>query len=348
MNKPYKGINKNSDRHNSSPKREEKNTQGARSAYGRSQGRHADKDNTSPRTNPCSQGSKPSVTREEASTGKRFNNKRLPTPSPSIKYDDFDDTQNSQAPTEAPEQAVLPGIKPVLELLNTDPARIDTVLIRRGRRTTDTDTLMDICRTNHVRFNLVDGPALDKLYTGAHQGVVARLYAAGYIEVDEMLSQALDAPLPIIIALDQVQDPGNAGTLARSLYALGGAGLIVPRHNAAYLGASAQRAAAGALEKLPVARVTNLARALDDAIDAGFTVYGAMLGDNSVNAFATKIHTPCILVLGNEDKGIRPNVAKRCHKLLHIPMLRPFDSLNVAQAGALLLGEFARDLLVRK
>lgn len=250
--------------------------------------------------------------------------------------------------TETIEQSVLPGIKPVLELLDSDPARIDTVLIRRGRRSSDTDKLMDMCRLHHVRFNLVDAPALDKLYTGAHQGIVARLYAAGYIEVDEMLSKAMDAPLPIIIALDQVQDPGNAGTLARSLYALGGAGLIVPRHNAAYLGASAQRAAAGALEKLPVARVTNLARTLDQAIDAGFTIYGAMLGETSINAFKTKLHTPCILVLGNEDKGIRPNVAKRCHKLLHIPMLRDFDSLNVAQAGALLLGEFARDLLVSK
>lgn len=246
------------------------------------------------------------------------------------------------------ELSILPGIKPVLELLDSDPARIDTVLIRRGRRSADTDTLMDKCRLNHVRFNLVDGPALEKLYTGAHQGVVARLYAAGYIEVDKMLAKAMDAPLPIIIALDQVQDPGNAGTLARSLYALGGAGLIVPRHNAAYLGASAQRAAAGALEKLPVARVTNLARALDEAIEAGFTIYGAMLGDESVNAFATKLHTPCVLVLGNEDKGIRPNVAKRCDRLLHIPMLRDFDSLNVAQAGALLLGEFARDILVKK
>ncbi|MFI3271908.1 MAG: 23S rRNA (guanosine(2251)-2'-O)-methyltransferase RlmB [Pseudomonadota bacterium] len=368
MNKPYRGAEQSNDRRNSHKKRDENGGQGARNTYGRAHERTSDRnsernaDRPSGRTNgPHRRGPKSAVTREEASTGMRHEQFSSPSRGPRAPLnsrgpkdaDDFDmsydtDNQDMSETQDHVEQAVLPGIKPVLELLDSDPARIDTVLIRRGRRSTDTDTLMDKCRLNHVRFNLVDGPALEKLYTGAHQGVVARLYAAGYIEVDEMLTKAMDAPLPIIIALDQVQDPGNAGTLARSLYALGGAGLIVPRHNAAYLGASAQRAAAGALEKLPVARVTNLARALDDAIDAGFTVYGAMLGDNSVNAFTTKLHTPCILVLGNEDKGIRPNVAKRCHKLLHIPMLRDFDSLNVAQAGALLLGEFARDLLVGK
>lgn len=242
-------------------------------------------------------------------------------------------------------QPLLPGLKPVLELLEADPARIDTVFLRKGRRSPDTDRLMDLCREMRVRFMLVEVHVLDKLYSGGHQGVVARLFEAGYVELDDLLQAAPDAPLPLIIALDQVQDPGNAGTLARSLYALGGAGLIVPRHNAAYLGAGAHRAAAGALEKLPVARVANLARALDEAAEAGFAIYGALPGATSRNAFTEPLRTPCVLVLGNEDKGIRPNVAKRCDTLLHIPMLRDFDSLNVAQAGALLMGCFAAPLL---
>lgn len=255
--------------------------------------------------------------------------------------------RSNETPTDtgASSDAVLPGIKPVLELLESDPSRIDTILIRRGRRSSDTDALMNRCRTAHVRFTLVDAPALDKLYAGAHQGVVARLYDAGYVEMSELLDTAPDAPLPLIIALDQIQDPGNVGTLARSLYALGGAGLIIPRHNTAYLGASAQRASAGALNKLPVARVTNLARALDEAAEAGYTIYGTMLGSESINAFTAELRTPSILVLGNEDKGMRPNVAKRCDAMLHIPMLRAFDSLNVAQAGALLMGCFAAPLL---
>ena len=141
------------------------------------------------------------------------------------------------------------------------------------------------------------------------------------------------------MALDQVQDPGNVGTICRTLYALGGAGIILPQHNSAYLGPAARRAAAGALEKLPVTRVTNLGHALDSAEEAGLTIYGAGGdGPSSLNAFDEPMQLPAVLVLGNEDKGLRPGVAKRCAHTLRIPLARSFDSLNVAQAGAVLLG----------
>ena len=148
----------------------------------------------------------------------------------------------------------------------------------------------------------------------------------------------MKAPLPLVVALDQVQDPGNVGTLCRTLYALGGAGVILPRHNSAYLGPAAHRAAAGALERLPVARVTNLAHALDEAEEAGFSIYGAGCGPDAADAFEHAMQLPAVLVLGNEDKGLRPGVAKRCGRMLRIPLARKFDSLNVAQAGAILLG----------
>ena len=161
-----------------------------------------------------------------------------------------------------------------------------------------------------------------------------------YTDKAQLLAAVADAPLPLLLALDQVQDPGNVGTLCRTLYALGGAGLLLPRHNSAYLGPGARRAAAGALEHLPVAQVTNLALALDSADEAGLTIYGAggAEGPNSLDAFTDRMRLPAVLVLGNEDKGLRPGVAKRCAHMLRIPLARSFDSLNVAQAGAVLLG----------
>lgn len=239
-------------------------------------------------------------------------------------------------------QAVLSGVKPVLELLEREPERIDAVLLRKGRRSQDTDRILDLCRAAKVRFTLTDAQSLDRLCPAGHQGVVARLFEAGFTDFSDLLAQAPDAPLPLVIVLDQVQDPGNAGTLARTLYALGGAGLVIPRHNGAFLGAGARRAAAGALERLPVAKVMNLSRALDEARDAGFVIYGAAFGEDSLDAFTARLHTPALLVLGNEEHGIRPQVAKRCHHLVHIPMLRDFDSLNVAQAGGILTSCFAR------
>ncbi|WP_300686472.1 RNA methyltransferase substrate-binding domain-containing protein, partial [uncultured Bilophila sp.] len=123
-------------------------------------------------------------------------------------------------------QAVLSGVKPVLELLEREPERIDAVLLRKGRRSQDTDRILDLCRAAKVRFTLTDAQSLDRLCPTGHQGVVARLFKAGFTDFSDLLAQAPDAPLPLVIVLDQVQDPGNAGTLARTLYALGGAGLV--------------------------------------------------------------------------------------------------------------------------
>ena len=90
--------------------------------------------------------------------------------------------------------------------------------------------------------------------------------------------------------------------------------------------------------KEELARVTNLAHALDEAEEAGFSIYGAGCGPDAADAFEHAMQLPAVLVLGNEDKGLRPGVAKRCGRMLRIPLARKFDSLNVAQAGAILLG----------
>lgn len=147
-----------------------------------------------------------------------------------------------------------------MELLEREPERIDAVLVRKGKRSQDTDRILDLCRTAKVRFTLADAQSLDRLCPAGHQGVVARLFEAGFTEFADLLTDATDAPLPLILVLDQVQGPrATPGTLARTLYAMGGAGLVIPRHNGTFLGAGARRAAAGALERLPVAKVMNIA-----------------------------------------------------------------------------------------
>jgi 23S rRNA (guanosine2251-2'-O)-methyltransferase len=237
---------------------------------------------------------------------------------------------------------VLPGLKPVLELLARDPARIDMLFLRKGLRSPDSIRVLDLCRAASVRFSLTEAQALDALCGGAqHQGVAARLLGKASVELRELFAALPSACLPLILALDQIQDTGNMGALARSLHALGGAGLIVPRHNSAYLGPGAMRASAGALNDLPLCRVTNLGRALEEAREAGIRIYGAGPRTDGTNALTAELPTPAILVLGNEHKGIRPGVAGHCDELLHIPMRRGVNSLNVAQAGAMLLACFA-------
>jgi len=243
---------------------------------------------------------------------------------------------------------LLCGIKPVREMLEREPSRVDVVYIRRGAHG-EAASIVDSCREAGVRFHLAEPRELARMLedeqvpsgTVHHQGVIARLSATSYTEYEELLAHVSEAPLPLIIMADQVQDPGNLGTLARTLYALGGAGLVVPKNNSAFLGVGARRAAAGALERLPVSRVVNLSRAIEEAVEAGFHVYGAGCGEGSTDLYKAEIEFPAILVLGSEESGIRHHVAGRCENVLRIPMRRNFDSLNVAQAGAICIAECA-------
>ncbi|MEW5772757.1 MAG: 23S rRNA (guanosine(2251)-2'-O)-methyltransferase RlmB [Thermodesulfobacteriota bacterium] len=238
--------------------------------------------------------------------------------------------------------SLLPGRKPVLEALEAAPERVEHVWVQRGLHGRDLERILDLCRERRVRFKLADRAELDRLAQGVHQGVAARLAACPSLDLDDLLAGARDAPLPLILALDQVQDPGNAGALARSLYALGGAGLVLPRDRSAHLGPAAMKASAGALARLPVARVVNLSRALEACSEAGLHIYCARAGEGAADAFAARLALPAVLVLGNEEKGVRPGVEKRCDGALALPLVREFDSLGVAQAGAMLLALFSR------
>lgn len=277
-----------------------------------------------------------------------FSDTKSPQPGDSVSSTSRQKTDSFSSAQPEGEAVFLSGLKPVLELLQREPERIDTLWIRKGQRSADTDKMLDLCRTSGVRFVFAESRQLDTLCPTGHQGVVARLFEAGFTAFSILLSKAQDAPLPLIVVLDQIQDPGNAGTLARTLYALGGAGLVIPRHNSAYLGSGARRAAAGALERLPVSKVVNVSRALDEAEAAGFHIYGATLAPESDDALSVRLFTPAVLVLGNEEHGLRLQVAKRCRRKLHIPFSRSFDSLNVAQAGAILVSCFVRQHLANQ
>ncbi|MBF0480549.1 MAG: RNA methyltransferase [Desulfovibrionaceae bacterium] len=237
---------------------------------------------------------------------------------------------------------IVTGRKPVLELLQATPSRVGLVDLQQGARGPEVDALLQICRNQRIRFRFLAKPAFVLAHPQARQGVIARVAAKEFSSLAELLDTARNAPLPVILALDQIQDPGNAGALVRTLLALGGGGLIAPKHNTAFLGGGAMRASAGALERLPVTLAVNLGRTLEECAEAGFAVYYAGLGEDSADVFSAALALPAVLALGGEDKGVRPGVAKHCRGGLRIPLPGGFDSLNVAQAGAIILGQFAR------
>ncbi len=258
------------------------------------------------------------------------------------------------------EGLLVPGVKPVLELLQASPSQIDSVFLRKGRHGKDMDLIIDLCRENKVRFSLMTPEAFERTFPGRNQGVAARTFDAGFVDWEDLCDTVMDAPLPLVVALDQVQDPGNAGVLARSIYALGGAGLLIPRHNGVYLGQAAAKSSAGALARLPVAKAANLGNAIDRAAKSGFTIYGAAsesantpaAGNDTLppseSIFTLVPRFPAILLLGSEESGLRQSLLARCHSLIHIPLLREFDSLNVAQAGGIIVAEMSKHASARK
>jgi 23S rRNA (guanosine2251-2'-O)-methyltransferase len=170
-----------------------------------------------------------------------------------------------------------------------------------------------------------------------HQGVVAEVDSYPYADPRALLRG--DAPL--VVALDQVQDPRNLGAVARSAEFAGAAGLVILERRSAEVTAATCKASAGAVEHLSIARVGNLADWLAEAKEAGFWIWGAE-AEASSPPWDVDLTGPTVLVLGGEGKGIRPRVAAACDGLVALPRRGAVDSLNVSAAAAALIFEAVR------
>lgn len=239
---------------------------------------------------------------------------------------------------------ILAGRHPVLEALRSGVRPIEEVLVDVEARDRHADILA-LARQGGVRLSRAPRAALTALAGSRHhQGVVARVTPREYAELEDLLAVPGTRGEPaLFLALDQVQDPGNVGNLLRTAEALGVHGTLVPRHQAAGLTPHVVRAAAGALEYLPVARVGNLGQALERLKQEGCWAVGAVAaGPGAMPPWEVDLRGPVVLVLGSEGRGIRPLVARTCDVLVRIPPAGRVGSLNVAAAGAALLYEVRR------
>ncbi|HEU4974668.1 MAG TPA: 23S rRNA (guanosine(2251)-2'-O)-methyltransferase RlmB [Baekduia sp.] len=181
------------------------------------------------------------------------------------------------------------------------------------------------------------GEIAERAQTDAHQGVCADVAPYPYADAGPMLA----AEAPLIVALDEVQDPQNLGAIARTAECAGATGLVLPRHRSAEVTPAACKASAGAVEHLPIARVRNVSDFLVEAKDAGCWIYGAAA--DGVAYTKPDYAGGVVLVLGAEGRGLRPRVRKQCDQLVALPLRGQMESLNVsAAAAALLYGIVAR------
>jgi 23S rRNA (guanosine2251-2'-O)-methyltransferase len=234
------------------------------------------------------------------------------------------------------------GRHPVLELLRGSGRRADEVAVLAGARGPLAEVVA-LARKAGVKVSFRTREQLTAMAGSPdHQGVVARVTAAEYVDVEDLLAVPRDRHEPaFLIALDQVQDPRNLGALLRTADAFGAHGVVIPKHHAVGLTEAAARTAMGAMEHVRVARVTNMVAALEKLKESGVWIYGTALVDG-VAPWAADLTGPVCLVLGSEGEGLRPLVARACDVLLTIPMTGSVGSLNVSAAGAVLAYEVAR------
>jgi 23S rRNA (guanosine2251-2'-O)-methyltransferase len=168
--------------------------------------------------------------------------------------------------------------------------------------------------------------------TPSHQGICARVEPFRYADLDQLLV----GTDPLIVALDQVQDPQNLGSICRTAECAGAAAVVLPERRSATVTAAVCKASAGAVEHLPVAQVRNLVDFLGDAKGAGLWCYGAD-ADAPVSYESVEYSGGAVLVFGSEGRGLRPRVAAACDLLISLPLAGRIESLSVTAAAAVLL-----------
>jgi len=230
----------------------------------------------------------------------------------------------------------LVGIHPVREALRAGRP-LDRVLIAKGAGGPRLDEIIALCRERKIPIRIEAREQLDRAAKGApHQGVVAFGAAEQYASLEDTAAAG-----GLHVVLDGIEDPHNLGAIIRTAHAAGAAAVVIPERRAAGLTETVGRAAAGALAYLPVVRVVNINRALDDLKDHGYWIYG--LDERGTHSYEKVEFTkPSAIVLGAEGHGLHEQVAKRCDFLVRIPMAGQVASLNVSVAAGVMLFEWKR------
>lgn len=236
---------------------------------------------------------------------------------------------------------IICGRNPVLEALRSG-REIDRLLVAHGTGGGSVTAIIAKCRAKGILIKEISPQKLDYYCGGAnHQGVAVMFASQEYATVDDMFALAeTRGEKPFLIICDEIEDPHNLGAIIRTAEATGVHGVIIPERRSASLNATVAKAACGALEYVPVARVTNIANTIDALKQRGVWVFGAdMDGDDYTR---TDFDTPCALVIGNEGKGIGALTAKKCDAVISLPMCGKINSLNASVAAGILMYEVVR------
>src|ERR1700704_5628186 len=243
-------------------------------------------------------------------------------------------------------QELLYGVNPLLEALRAGDRVPSEIVVAEGARDERLCELIELARTRNVIVKRAPRTSLDRAVGNTHhQGVMARVAAARYVDADELLSSIAtrvgSESEPLVVVLDGVEDPGNLGAILRTAECAGVDGVFVPERRAAGLTDAVAKASAGAIEHVPVSRVTNLSLLIKQLKERNVWVIGTV-ADASMEYTEWDWTRPSALVLGGEGAGLHRLVRERCDVLVRIPVEGRIESLNVSVAAGIILYEALR------
>jgi len=240
---------------------------------------------------------------------------------------------------------IIEGRNPVIEALRSE-VQIDTILISKEAAQGSLNKIIELAKTKNILVKNVDKATLDRLSENKrHQGVIAEAMEYEYKDIDDMLNYAKKrGEKPFVVILDEITDVHNLGAIIRTAECLGAHGVIIPKRRAAQINGVVAKSSAGAIEYLPVARVTNISQTLEELKEKGLWIYGADM--NGKNIYEEKFDVPVGLVIGSEGSGIGRLVKEKCDNLVKIPMKGNINSLNASCAASIIIYEIMKQRVI--
>ncbi len=236
---------------------------------------------------------------------------------------------------------IIEGKNPVIEALRSE-AEIDTILVSRDAADGSLKRIIELAKQKNILVKNVDRATLDRLSENKrHQGVIAEAMEYEYKEIDDILNRAKEkGEKPFVIILDEITDVHNLGAIIRTAECMGAHGIIIPKRRAAQVNGVVAKSSAGAVEYLPIARVTNISNTIEELKQKGLWIYGAHMDGNNISD--EKFDAPVGLVIGSEGFGIGRLVKEKCDTLVKIPMKGKVNSLNASCAASIIIYEIMK------
>ncbi len=237
---------------------------------------------------------------------------------------------------------IIEGRNPVIEAMKSD-VQIDRILISKEIAEGSISKILTMAKENKILVKYVDKAALSKISeNGRHQGIIAEAMEYEYKEIEDIFENAKKKnEKPFVIILDEITDVHNLGAIIRTAECLGSHGVIIPKRRAAGVNGVVAKTSAGAVEYLPIVRVTNISQTLEILKEKGLWIYGAdMDGEKYISE--ENLDVPIGVVIGSEGSGIGRLIKKNCDTLVKIPMKGNINSLNASCAASIIIYEIMK------